>query len=272
MSDTTTLTQPKHKIPKLFSDAQTAELERNAEYLNYGQKHGKEVCPTCEGTGEYRLDGESYMCPVDEFGHVQLRLFKLYCLANIPYEFMTIPWGFFPHKIKSGIDRYLLDYDNTRREGLGYELYGSHGTGKTFAASHIGMEVAKMGYSVWFIQFAELKGLYEREPSEMHFNLKKIRESELLVIDEVTEPWSANMKEFYAEKLEDAVRFRAHRNFPTITTTNMTQDQWRAHYPRVHAQLTGKQLRVKFEGDDYRGRANDEANERAMNGERRPIV
>jgi DNA replication protein DnaC len=130
----------------------------------------------------------------------------------------------------------------------------------------------KQGYSGWFIQFAELKSLYERQPDEMHFNLKKIRESEVLVIDEVTPPWSGAQAEFYAEKLEDAIRFRTHRNFPTIITTNMNRTKWEQHYPRVYHQLSGKQLRVEFVGQDYRSRANDEAQERLMNGERRPIV
>ncbi len=261
------------KIPKLFSDAQTAELEQNAEYRNFGMKDGRERCPTCEGTGIYRLDGEEYMCPVDEFGHVQLRMFKMYCLANVPYEFMTIPWNLFPHEeVKKDIDGYLAKYADTRRAGLSYEVYGSHGVGKTWAGAHIEMEIVKAGYTGWFVQFAELKGLYEREPSEMHFNLKKIRESEVLVIDDVTEPWSSAQAEFYAEKLEDAIRFRTHRNFPTIITTNLSPKQWQTYYPRVYAQLSNKQLRVELVGPDYRAKANDEATERAAAGERRPIV
>ena len=237
-------------------------------------KDGKERCPTCEGTGEYRLDGESYMCPVDDFGHVQLRMFKMYALANIPYEFMTIPWESFPKgEIKKDIDGYLKQYEHTRRQGLGYEIYGDHGTGKTFAAAHIQMEVVKMGYSAWFIEFVDLKSLYEDVSDEERlYVMKKIRESEVLVIDEVREPWSERMQEFYAEKLEATIRFRTHCNFPTIITTNIDPEQWQRYYPRVYEQLSNKQLRVEFTGPNYRAKAGDEAAERAAAGERRPIV
>lgn len=265
---------PQQKIPKLFSDAQVAELQRNPEYRNFALRDGREVCPTCEGTGEYRLFGESYMCPVDDFGHEQLRLFKLYCLANIPYEFMTIPWELFPKgEVKKDIDGYLKQYAHTRRQGLGYEFYGDHGVGKSWAAAHVEMEIAKLGYSAWFIQFVHLKSLYEDVSDEERlFTMGKLRESEVLVIDDVTAPWSPKMQEFYAEKLEATLRYRTHCNFPTILTTNISPAQWGEFYPRVYNQLSNKQQRAELSGKNYRSKSKDELDELAAAGERRPIV
>ena len=262
------------RIPKLFSDQQVAELSRNPEYRNFALRDGKEVCPTCEGTGEYRLFDEVYMCPVDDFGHTQLRLFKLYCLANIPYEFITIPWDLYADgEVKRDIDGYLRQYNHTRRQGLGYELYGGHGIGKSWVAAHLAMEIVKQGYSGWFIQFVQLKSLYEDVSEEDRlFQMQKLRESEVLVIDDVTAPWSPKMQEFYAEKLEATLRYRTHCNFPTILTTNITPAQWEEYYPRVYHQLSNKQLRVELVGEDYRVKAGDLLAELAAAGERRPIV
>ena len=259
------------KIPKIFRDEQVEELEKWSPLYRSRALNGK--CPTCEDTGIYKNKGEEYMCEQDDWGHTQRRLFMLYCLANVPNTFMGLPWEEFPHvELKDKIDFWTNHYPAMRREGLGFEIFGSHGTGKTWAAAHMLMEVVKQGYSGFFIQFADMKSLYEESAERREHYMTKIRESEVLVIDEITEPWSAPMREFYEEKLESALRFRAHSNFPTITTTNMTVEEYKENYPRVYAQLSEKQQREKVSGIDYRPFASDAKQERILNGEVLPIV
>lgn len=259
------------KVPKTFKDRQIEQLEQWSPL--YRSRAADGMCPTCSNTGTYRFDGEEYMCPVDDYGHVQRRLFIAYCLANIPYEFMGLDWNLFPHKpLKEKIDFWTDRYSAVRREGLGFEISGSHGTGKTWAAVHMLMEIVKQGYSGWFMQFADMKGLYEESPERREFYMTKIRESEVLVIDEIERPWTDAMKMFYEEKLESALRFRSHSNFATITTTNMSVTDYEKNYPRVFNQLRGKQMQQQVKGTDYRPTAKDAAQERLMHDEVLPIV
>lgn len=242
-------------IPELFSDAQVAELERNSQYRN-----SDPVCPTCHGANEYRFRGNTYQCECHPFyGHTQRRLFKLYCLANIPKEHMQLLWQDYPSlSVKTLVENYIGHWQSALDNGMGLGLYGSFGTGKTWAGVKVLKEMALQGNSCWFIPFHQLRANYRKEDDEQRFIKRKMLESQFLMIDDITEPlMGERQKHFYEDQLEEVIRTRAHMNFPTITTTNMSAQDLQDYYPRVATIFSGKQMVINLGGRDFRPQARE---------------
>lgn len=263
----TTLTD---KLPRYFNDSQNLELERNPLYTRMGGK-----CPVCRGTNEYRYNGETHECPDDDFGHPMTRLFKLYCLANLPLEYQSLVWEHYPHdEWKDKADRYVENYESARIAGVGWHVSGKRlGVGKTWLAVHILKQVLLMGYTGWFIPFMSLKGLFEMDDAaERDRILRKVMDSEFVVIDDVLKPKSNAARALFEDKLEEVVRHRTSNNLPTATTTNM-EEQMEAEFPRVSSLLSAKQFMVALTGTDYRQDAAWVSNEElVLNGEVRPLT
>lgn len=259
------------KLPRALSDSQRAELDRNPDYIRTGGK-----CPVCRGTGEYRYRGETHECPTDEFGsHPMLQLFKLYCLANIPLEYQVLDWHAYPHdEHRERIEKYIANFETARMSGFGWEIMGKRlGVGKTMTAAHIAKALALGGYSVWFIQFMEMKSLYELEDATRRDWIKaKLTDAEFLVIDDILKPRSDKMRSFFEDQLEEVIRHRTSRNLPTATTTNMNEEELQAVFPRIHSLLSAKQFRVELEGTDYRVEHGLENEEMILSGEVRPLT
>lgn len=229
------------------------------------------MCPTCEGTGKYKFNGEEHDCPVDWYGHVQMRLFKLYRLHNIPSTYMDLDWEEYPYPtVKDAVENYIENYRSVRRYGMGLELFGHRlGAGKTWTAIHVQKEIAKQGFATWFTDFYSLTHARENDPVMR----QRLLNSELLIIDEVYPPVSEAHRLVMADRFEDVVRQRTNANFPTIITTNMSTEALDEHFPRVYSLLSAKQWRIEINGKDYRREGAFARNEDlALIGERRPIT
>jgi hypothetical protein len=255
-----------------IKDSQLAILERNPEY----RARGKE-CPICRGAGEYVYKGETHPCPDDDYGHVMLRLAKLYWLAFIPLEYQRLLWDEFPHEeAKQQVDDYLENFDRLRLDGIGYTIYGREmGTGKTWSACYILKELAKRGYNCHFASFLGVRGYYDLDDKdEKAFKIKRIRESEVLVLDEVKKPLSDAQRDFFEDTLEELLRDRTYMNFPTIVTSNMDLEQFEHWYPRCFSLLAGKNITVELKGEDARvsGVVFQNNVALALKGETRPIT
>lgn len=256
-----------------LSDSQLAELERNPQYNRFEGK-----CPTCQGTGEFRYEGVVNDCPRDNWGrHLQHELFKKYCLANIPLEFQQLDWQDYPDaKIKEEIDQYIDNFEKIRVLGMGWEIYGKkRGVGKTWAGTAILKELILKGYEGWFVQFPDLRNYHEMaDKVQRDWLISKVRNTEVLVIDEVLKPYaSTKQATFYEDVLESIIRFRTTNNFPTILTTNMVETDIHDLFPRVYSLLSAKQWRIELGGEDFRVTTLFDTNaELAKKGEVRPIV
>lgn len=261
-------------IPNYFTDAQLEVLERNPEYLVRGRE-----CPVCLGEKEYIYQGKTYPCPDDGYGHPMLRLAKLYWLHNIELQYQMLVWDEYPHPdVKREIENYIKHFKRLRMTGAGVTILSpALGVGKTWAATHILREVVKMGYTGWFVQFFNMKNYFEMEDrKERDFLKRQLITAEMLVIDDVLKPWSANesQRALFEEKTEEVVRTRTNMNFPTLVTTNMTVVEFERYYPRVFSLLSAKNQEFEVGGVDARkdGTVWYDSTQLAMKGETRPIT
>ena len=248
---------------------QLERLEMNPEWELRG-----EVCPTCLGTGEYTNENGTFECKDDGWGmHKQHRLYKLYATAFIPFEFQTLPWSSFPEgETKDKIDLWVKGFERARYNGRGFGLYGNQGTGKSWAAAHCLMEVVKAGYSGLWMNFRSILRLHEIDKDDSQWWTTAMESSEVLVLDEIRPYVGEKQQNFYGEKLEQVLLQRAQSNFPTLTTTNMSADQFRKMYPRIAEQLSHKQYEIEFEGESYRPQADYDRMVLDANGWVNPIV
>lgn len=155
---------------------------------------------------------------------------------------------------------------------MGLEFYGKKlGTGKTFCATYVGKELIKRGERVYFIRFKETLNVFESdEREELEDRLKN---TPVLLLDEVIPPWSEAQRLFFADRIEELIRHRTSFNLPTIMTTNIEPDELREKYPRSYSLLEAKQMRVEVTGADARqGTVADENLELVINQEVRPIT
>ena len=245
---------------RYLSDAEMVELRHNPQYQVW-DKQGRK-CPVCHGDGSeagtFRLDGEEHECPQDAYGHVAIQKAKLYWLHNIPNDFQKL--GPFPTntperaEAKEELDTYLENFEWYQGTGAGVTLFSKTlGTGKTWAATYILKELVKRGYDGWFAAFYDVKGYFEIEdPEERKFKTHKVRDSGVLVLDEVIAPGTSNQQRFFAEKLEQLIRPRGDMSFPTIITTNMTPQDLEGEYPRVFSLLMAKNIPIEMTGSDAR--------------------
>lgn len=258
-------------IPRLLTDDQLAELERNQQYRVFGDK-----CPVCLGKGEFLYKGERHECPDDDYGHPMLRLAQRYWLANLGLQYQRLNWVDYPHPdCKPDIESYIEQYDHMRLAGIGITLSSPiTGVGKTWAATYVLKELVKRGVNCWFVNAADILGLITIEDyEERSFRTRKILGSELLVIDDIKAPYTQRQTDYHGDKLEEVVRQRTDNNFPTIVTTNMTENDLIDTFPRIHSLLWGKNMLIELRGEDARadGKTFDVNVKTALKGETCPI-
>lgn len=238
------------------TDAQMLELKDNPQY-----KHRGGVCPTCgkeEGSdqvGTFRHDGQTWICPDDDRGHIRLRLAYHYWIAGIPVEYQTLPWDRYPHpSVKDDVDEYLNRIDRMSRLGMGFLVSGvNRGTGKTWLTAHVLKEAVKRGYSGWWTSFSDMARLYGLDDrAERDRILEKMRTVQHLVVDDVLKPVSEPQRALFESQWEEVVRFRTVMGFPTHISTNLPEEEIESLFPRVYSLLSAKQFGVQLAGNDAR--------------------
>lgn len=262
---------------RYLSDEELSLLKRNPEYVTWARD---KRCPICDGDGDepgtYRFEGEEHECPQDDYGHIAIQKAKLYWLHNIPWQYQILPPYNVDPSIKSDLDSYIEKYRFYAKNGIGLTFYSKlNGTGKTWAATYVLKELVKQGVDGWFERFYEVKSYYDLDDrEERRIKTKKVRDSGLLVLDEIRIPNTQAQRDFYADQLESLIRPRQDMNFPTIITTNLTPDELEKHFPRVFSLLSAKNSLVEMsEKEDARkGDLYFRNEEVSANGEVWPIT
>lgn len=242
-------------------------------------------CPTCLATeievapgvtgwenGTYRFRGKEYDCDCE----TQMQLRKHYLLAGIGEQYMRLDWNDYEgnENVTDTVATFLEKWNTVKLNGMGLEFYSpTLGTGKTFAATYVGKELIKLGENVFFIPFREIISLYEQEPEYRRRTEERLRETTVLILDEVVPPISTAQAGFFAEKFEELIRHRQNFNRVTILTTNLKPTDLDRYYPRTYSLLHAKQIRVEMPGGDRRmGKIDMENIELLWNDEVRPIT
>jgi DNA replication protein DnaC len=264
-----------YKVPRFFTEQQISQLRSDANY-RIATANGK-ICPVCDNQRRFEYQGVEYECPDDDFGHPTTRLSSLYFLANIPLEYQQLVWSEWPVEpaerlvAKEDVESYIADFDLYRQIGVGATFWSqTTGTGKTWMATRILKELVKRGYDGWFIPFKDIRSYYQKD--DVDFFVKRMTEAQILVLDDVLEPWTEKAAAFYGDKLEDLIRPRTTANLPTIMTTNLSPDKLEEFFPRVFSLVSAKNLAINMCGPDVRlGRLFMNRLSVLKNGERFPI-
>jgi DNA replication protein DnaC len=242
-------------------------------------------CPTCLAkeievepgvygfeNGQYKFRGEVFDCDCQR----QMDLRVHYILANIGDQFQRLDWEDFygQGEVRDFVATYLDKWESFKVNGMGVEFSSPNlGTGKTFAATHIGKELVKRGEAVYFMDFRDVIHLLNKDSDYRNAQEDRIRETTILILDEVVAGISDAQGDLFATRFEELVRYRTNFNRITLMTTNLTPEKLHREYPRSYSLLEAKNSRVIMEGEDARQSfIRDENRELALNEEVRPIT
>lgn len=245
------------------------------------------LCPTCRShkievapgvwtwpeNATYKLYDEVHYCDCAWQENLQ----RHYLLAGIPRNYWTLSRDDFfgdPNALAE-VEGYLASWDNAKWHGLGLKLYSpTLGTGKTMLATIVARTLIKRGERVYFVPFRDTLRIYDMPFEQRDPLVRRLRNTPVLVLDEVTAGISEAQQAFFAIELEDLIRFRTSGNSVTIITTNLTPEQLEDHYPRTFSLLAPKVKHVGVKGMDARksGDVDLMNQELILNGEVRPIV
>jgi DNA replication protein DnaC len=222
-------------------------------------------CVTCNGAKTFRyynLETGSdeiveYDCPCKD----QWIANRFFSYNGVALAHQRISWR--DLRPSETDERILLEYvvnlDHALRSGMGLYLFGKYGTGKTSVGVLILKEALAQGYPGHFTSFMDLKDTYTQSYSggeeDREWYRKKIRETQLLVIDDPGKQSADSQKGFEYSRtvLDDVLRHRMADDLPTIITSNLPLGEFGEGYgDRLRSLVTEKMLFHEMSGTDFR--------------------
>lgn len=226
---------------------------------------GLDICPTCGGrdqvipgsgmkhwvTDGYRLNGETHDCDCQ----AQIALYARYLLAGIGSQYMRLDWDDFcgDSEADEMVRLYTSQWQSYVDHGFGLTFASKRqGVGKTFAATQIGKELVKQRQKVYFLDFVQMVDAFCGDYADKQRIERKMRETTLLILDDVRMGISERQNDLYALKFEVVIRHRTNFDLPTIFTTNLTEQEFGEAFERIYSLIHPKQRWVDMNGVDYR--------------------
>jgi DNA replication protein DnaC len=124
-------------------------------------------------------------------------------------------------RVTNAMKKYVENFEEMKKQGKGLLLYGSVGTGKTFAACEVANALIDKGYPVLVTNFARiinaLQATFEKQEYIDSFN-----RFSLLVIDDLG---IERNTEFAKEQVYNIIDSRYRVGLPMIITTNLSIDK-----------------------------------------------
>lgn len=124
-------------------------------------------------------------------------------------------------KITQAMQKYVDDFEKFLKTGQGLLLYGSTGTGKTFAACEVANALIDKGYPVLVTNFARvintLQGTFEKQKF-----IDSLNQFQLIVIDDLG---TERDTPFAREQVFNIIDSRYRAGSPMIITTNLSSDE-----------------------------------------------
>lgn len=156
-------------------------------------------------------------------------------------------------KITEIAHKYVESFETMRRSGKGLLLYGSVGTGKTFAAACIANALIDKGFPCLVTNFSRLintiSGMYDGKQTY----IDSLNNYDLLVIDDLA---SERDTEYMNEIIFNIIDSRYRAGLPLIITTNLTAEELKQpadiRKQRVYSRLFEMCIPVEIKGVDRR--------------------
>lgn len=240
-------------------------------------KHPMEGCLTCSDRRQLkaRVDGQIDDFECDCRGQWKMHRWLLNAGLGLSYQRRTID------DVESAqvLEAIAEATQNTAREmhrGIGTTLWSQgRGNGKTLAATLILKQVMATGVDGYFSQFNDLIEFSTRgwrDPSEQAWFARRVRNVDLLVIDDIGRENKGRVSVVEA-MLDQVIRHRVASSKPTIITTNLTPDEMQNGYgPNVLSLLSEVNREVGFTGLDHREKAQRTTVDEVRQGISRPIL
>lgn len=149
--------------------------------------------------------------------------------------------------------KYVENFDTMRENGKGLLLYGTVGTGKTFAAACIANALIDKGFPCLVTNFARLintiSGMYDGKQQY----IDGLNRFTLLVIDDLA---SEADTEYRNEIIYNVIDSRYRAGLPVIITTNLTAQELKnaqdIRKQRIYSRLFERCIPVEVKGVDRR--------------------
>jgi DNA replication protein DnaC len=156
-------------------------------------------------------------------------------------------------RIITAARNYVVNFDEFRKSGKGLLLFGTVGTGKTYAAACIANALIDKGCPVLMTNFARIantvSGMWEGK-QEYYDSLNRFP---LLILDDLA---AERKTEYMSEIVFNVIDARYRAGLPLIVTTNLTSEELKhpsdISYQRTFSRLLEMCIPVKVEGKDKR--------------------
>ena len=149
--------------------------------------------------------------------------------------------------------KYAENFEKMRGSGKGLLLYGTVGTGKTFAAACIANALIDRGFPCLVTNFARLINTISGMPDGKQKYIDTLNDFTLLVIDDLA---SEADTEFRNEIVFNVIDSRYRAGLPFIVTTNLTAQELKnsvdIRKQRIYSRLFERCIPVEVKGVDRR--------------------
>lgn len=156
-------------------------------------------------------------------------------------------------KISSVMENYVKNFDTMHREGKGLLLFGTVGTGKTYAAACVANALIDKGVPVLMTNFARIRNSMQGMFDGRQTYLDNLNQFPLLIIDDLN---AESKTEYMKEIVYDVINGRYMAGLPLIVTTNLTSDELKhpadVTNQRTFSRLLEMCLPVEVKGGDRR--------------------
>lgn len=156
-------------------------------------------------------------------------------------------------RIMTAARNYVVNFKEFLKSGKGLLLFGTVGTGKSYASACIANALIDEGYPVLMTNFARIantvSGMWEGK-QEYYDSLNRFP---LLILDDLA---AERKTEYMSEIVFNVIDARYRAKLPTIVTTNLTGEELKhpadISYQRTFSRLLEMCVPVKVEGIDKR--------------------